>query len=274
MATYIPGIETYVPQVQAFTPDYKFLENIMSTRQDRYTNNYNQLNELYGKVVYADLSREDNQNIRDQYAKELTPKLEQISGLDLSLQENVNAAKGLFKPFYEDKPLVRDLMFTKEFRKQSRYMDTLLRSPDEKIRKKYWDYGAKWMKYQMDDFKKADRDATLTMGNPEYVENVDLVSRGIEALKEYGMSVERTTPQGDWLITRKNGQELTRQLVGYQQVLDEDGNPKKDKKHSFHLILTAAFERLQKAFVKYGVKKKKKAVDFKDIKEKQKHNEE
>ena len=105
MATYIPGIETYVPQVQAFTPDYKFLENVMGTRQDRYTNNYNQLNELYGKVVYADLSREDNQNIRDQYAKELTPKLEQVSGLDLSLQENVNAAQGLFKPFYEDKPL-------------------------------------------------------------------------------------------------------------------------------------------------------------------------
>lgn len=68
------------------------------------------------------------------------------------------------------------------------------------------------------------------MGNPEYVENVDLVSRGIEALKEYGMSVERTTPQGDWLITRKNGQELTRQLVGYQEVIGEDGKVKKDKK--------------------------------------------
>ena len=230
MATYIPGIETYVPQVQAFTPDYKFLENIMSTRQDRYTNNYNQLNELYGKVVYADLSREDNQNIRDQYAKELTPKLEQISGLDLSLQENVNSAEALFKPFYEDKALVRDIMFTKEFRKQTNYMDSLLNSPDEKIRKKYWDYGAKWMNYQMEDFKKADRDATLTMGNPEYVENVDLVSRGIEALKEYGMSVERTTPQGDWLITRKNGQELTRQLVGMREVIGEDGKPKKDKK--------------------------------------------
>ena len=230
MATYIPGIETYVPQVQAFTPDYKFLENVMGTRQDRYTNNYNQLNELYGQVVYADLSREDNQNIRDQYAKELTPKLEQVSGLDLSLQENVNSAEALFKPFYEDKHLVRDIMFTKEFRNQTSYMDSLLNSPDEKIRKKYWDYGAKWMNYQMEDFQKADRNATLTMGNPEYVENVDLVSRGIDALKEYGMSVERTTPEGDWLITRKNGQELTRQLVGYQPVLDENGDPKKDKK--------------------------------------------
>ena len=230
MATYIPGIETYVPQVQAFTPDYKFLENVMSKRQDRYTNNYNQLNELYGKVVYADVSREDNQNIRDQYAKELTPKLEQVSGLDLSLQENVNTAQALFKPFYEDKALVRDLMFTKEFRNQSKYMESLLNSPDEKIRKKYWDYGAKWMNYQMEDFKKAERDATLTIGNPEYVENVDLVTRGIDALKEYGMNVERTTPQGDWLITRKNGQELTRQLVGMREVMGEDGKPKKDKK--------------------------------------------
>jgi len=221
MATYIPGIETYVPQVEAFTPDYKFLENIMSTRQDRYTNNYNQLNELYGKVVYADLSREDNQNIRDQYANDLTPKIEQVSGLDLSLQENVNAAKGLFKPFYEDKALVRDLMFTKEYRKQTRYMDSLKNSPNEKTRKKYWDVGAKWMNYQMEDFKSAERDSTLSMGQPEYVDNVDLVNRGIEALKEYGMSVERTTPQGDWLITTKNGQQLTRQLVGYKDVTDE-----------------------------------------------------
>ena len=245
MATYIPGIETYVPQVQAFTPDYKFLENVMSKRQDRYTNNYNQLNELYGKVVYADLSREDNQNIRDQYANELTPKLEQVSGLDLSLQENTNTAKALFKPFYEDKPLVRDLMFTKEYRKQGRYMDSLLNSPDEKIRKKYWDIGAKWMNYQMDDFKKADRDATLTMGNPEYVENVDLISRGIESLKEYGMNIERTTPQGDYLVTRKNGQELTRQLVGYRDVK----HPETGKTESQPVYANPAYDFLEQTLL-------------------------
>ena len=126
MATYIPGVKDYIPKLKPFTPNYKFLQDVLEVRQDRYTSNYKALNDLYGIVVYADLSRDDNKAIRDQVSKELTPKLEQISGLDLSMQQNVNTAKALFKPFYEDKAMVYDMYFTKQHKKQMSYAQNLL----------------------------------------------------------------------------------------------------------------------------------------------------
>ena len=60
MATFLPQVQTIIPQLETFTPDYKFLQDVLETRQDRYDTNYNALNDLYGKIVYADLSRDDN----------------------------------------------------------------------------------------------------------------------------------------------------------------------------------------------------------------------
>ena len=37
--------------------------------------------------------------------------------MDLSLRQNVDAAQGLFKPFYEDDLIVKDLVYTKQFKK-------------------------------------------------------------------------------------------------------------------------------------------------------------
>ena len=68
MATYLPGVQAFVPQTQTFTPDYKFLQNVLSVRQDRFDSNYKEINKLYGQVVYAPLSRADSKEKRNQYA--------------------------------------------------------------------------------------------------------------------------------------------------------------------------------------------------------------
>ena len=99
MATYIKGADTYLPDIKPFTPDYKFLSAVLETRQDKYDTNFKATNELYNKVVYADLSREDTKERRDQYAEQIAPQIEKISGMDLSLQQNVNAARDVFAPF-------------------------------------------------------------------------------------------------------------------------------------------------------------------------------
>jgi hypothetical protein len=118
MATYLKGVKDYVPQLQTFKPDYKFLSDVLSVRQDRYDTNYKSLNDLYSKVVYADMSREDNNTQRDIYANQLSNGLKQVSGMDLSLAQNVDVAKGLFKPFFENKALVKDMTFTKMYQKE------------------------------------------------------------------------------------------------------------------------------------------------------------
>ena len=136
MATYIPGSSDYIPQLQTFTPNYKFLQDVLEVRQDRYTTNYNLLNDLWGDVVYADLGREDNRQVRDQYANQLSEKMKQVSGMDLSLQQNAEAAKGLFKPFYENKNIVGDIARTKQYQKEKQKMNAFYNSTQEFQRKK------------------------------------------------------------------------------------------------------------------------------------------
>ena len=109
MATYVPGSETYLPDIKPFTPDYKFLSAVLGQRQDKYNTNWQATNDIYNKVVYADISREDTNVKREQYVKNLAPSLEKIAGLDLSMRENVQAAKSVFQPFLQDDLIVKDM---------------------------------------------------------------------------------------------------------------------------------------------------------------------
>ena len=227
MATYIKGVTDYIPVLEAFKPDYKFLSDVLSVRQDRYDTNYKQLNNLYGKVVHAPLSREDNQGQRDQYANTLSNGLKQVSGLDLSLQQNVDVAKGLFKPFFEDKAVVKDMAFTKQYQKQMQQANAFMTSSSDKMRDKYWQIGVQDLKYQMDDFKNKDANYALSAAMPSYVENPNIYERSFESLKDSGLKIKQTTLEGDWIITTQNGTALTRQVVGYEKGKDGKLDPNK-----------------------------------------------
>lgn len=226
MATYVPGSQIYAREFEPFTPDYKFLSNVLDIRQDRYDTNYKQLSDLYGKVVYADLSREDTREIRDQYAEQLSPKIQQISGMDLSLRQNVDAAKGLFKPFYEDDLIVKDLVYTKAFKKNIQLAQAFKDSDDLEQRKKYWDTGMQYLNFQMEDFKSADRDKALKQGLSTYVENVDLMAVSMKLLKDAGfedVEIDIPSPDGHWIIREKNGQQQVPGAYNYlQKTLLED----------------------------------------------------
>jgi hypothetical protein len=226
MATYVPGSQIYARETQPFTPDYKFLSNVLDVRQDRYDTNYKQLSDLYGRVVYADLSRQDTTEMRDQYANQLAPKIQQISGMDLSLRQNVDAAQGLFKPFYEDDLIVKDLVYTKQFKKNVQLAQVYKDSDNLDQRKKYWGTGMQYLNYQMEDFKTADRDGALKQALPTYVENVDLMAMSTKLLEEAGfedVKIDIPSDDGAWIITEKNGQQQVPGAYNYlQKTLLED----------------------------------------------------
>ena len=217
MATYIKGVTDYIPALEPFKPDYKFLSDVLSVRQDRYDTNYKQLNDLYSKVVYAPLSRTDNAQTRDQYANRLSNGLKQISGVDLSLQQNVDVAKGLFKPFFEDKALIKDMAATKLYAKENQRANSYLNSPDQNVVRQYWDTGVQGLQMWMDKYKNATAEEALTMGMPQYVPAPDLYNKAFESLKDSGLKIKQTTLDGDWIVTTENGTALTRQIVGYKR---------------------------------------------------------
>ena len=216
MATYLPNVNKYVSKTESFTPNFKFISDALAQRQDRYDTNYRKMNNLYGSVVHADLSRQDNKEIRDNYAKELAPKLQQISGVDFSLQQNVDAAKALFTPFFNDDKMVRDIVFTKRHQSEIQKFQNWRQSNDEETRKKYWDEGVLNLNYSLADFQKGSRDDSMNVQLPEAVENVNLIEMGINALKELGISDEQVSfdETGNYMITQKNGSALTKRAIG------------------------------------------------------------
>lgn len=211
MATYIPGVQGYYPEFEPFVPDYKFLSGVLDQRTDRYNTNYKAVNDLYSKVVYADLTRDDSIEMRDQYANLLAPKLEQVASMDLSIQQNADAAKALFQPFYDNDLVVKDMVTTQQYKKELGYANSLLESDDRKIREKYWQTGVEALQYQMKDFKDAAPDKALKMALPKYVPDANLYEMSLEVLKESGLSVEqeKLDPSGYWIIKQKNGSIVT-----------------------------------------------------------------
>ena len=211
MATYVPGYKRYERDFEPFQPDFKFLDNVLSIRQDRYNTNYKQMNDLYGKIVYAELSRDDTKEIRDQYTKQLIPKIQQASGMDLSIQANVDAARSLFTPFYDDDLIVRDLVNTSSYKSAMNIANSYKDSDDDKTRRKYWSTGMEALQYQMEDFVAADRESALRMAPPKYVPNADLYNVANEYLKEQGYEMKWVTGvSGDskFIITGENGERL------------------------------------------------------------------
>jgi hypothetical protein len=233
MATYVPGAETYLPDIKPFTPDYKFLSAVLDVRTDKYNTNWKATNDLYNKVVYADLSRTDTKEQRDQYINQLAPSLEKISGMDLSLAQNADSAKSVFAPFFEDDLIVSDIMHTSNYRKEMDYANRLIDSPDQKQREKYSQDGVKGLQYHMEDFINSSPDKAIKMGLPKFVEDADLFELAQETLgamkpplkvkvDHYGMNPNGTV-NTDWIITEQNGNLVTGPALQYiQKALLDD----------------------------------------------------
>lgn len=217
MATYVQGYQMYDREAKPFVPDYKFLSTVLETRQNRYDTNYQALNDAYSKVVYADLSRDDNKEKRDQFAQQIAPKMEQVSGFDLSLRQNVDMAKGIFKPFYEDDAIIRDLTNTANFKYGITNAEFLKNSNDKAKRDLYWETGVQDLNIQMQDYINASPDEALNMGIGNYVPNANLYETSLALLKEQGFNVEidRLDKKGRWIITQKNGALVTDQAYAY-----------------------------------------------------------
>jgi hypothetical protein len=243
MATYVPGSETYLPDIKPFTPDYKFLSAVLDTRQDKYNTNWQATNDVYNRVVFADLSRGDTSEQREQYVNNLAPSLEKIAGMDLSLAQNAQSAKAVFAPFFEDKLIVKDMVKTANYRKQMSYAKRLERSVDFNQRDMWWADGVKELQYRMEDFINMSPDEALNAKLYEYTPDADLGKMADKMLSEmeppltmkfdhFGKepdvenadgTITKGKVNGDWIITTKNGEAITGPaLAMIQERLQDD----------------------------------------------------
>ena len=226
MATYIPGVQDYIPQFQPFQPDYNFLGNILQTKQSQYDANYKQLSKKYGTLLNSDMLRTDNIEKRNEFFKMIDQDIKKISGLDLSLEQNVDSANKVFDSFFQNKDMVHDMNYTREYQKQLGIAEQYKHCMDQnKCGGYYWEKGVNYLNYKADEFKKASSQDAMKMSPGSYVPQINLQEKATNYLKDllgkdggggFGVQNITKTKDGRYNITTTNGANL---VVPYQQLL-------------------------------------------------------
>lgn len=208
MATYLQGVTDYIPDYQPFQPDLNFYGNLMQTKQTQYDTNWKQLNNLYGTLYNADLTHDLNVKKKDDLLKQIDFNLKRVSGLDLSLEQNVNQAMQVFRPFYEDQYLMKDMAWTKNWINTYQSANALSTSQDDKQRKQSWSIGIQGLELRRQMFKDATLDETLNMQNAKYTPFVNATQEYMDLAKKYNIGAVQQVPDksGLYLVRKKNGE--------------------------------------------------------------------
>lgn len=220
MATYIPNVTDTFPEIQTFRPDYSFLQSALQYKQSKFDAAFNQLNSVYGSILNAPLTRGINQERRDEFIKAADSELKKITSLDLSLPQNVQLASNVFKPFYEDQNLVKDITWTKNWNNEVQRAESLKTAEDVETQKQYWDTGVKALMYQRQEFAETDDDMALRMGKATYTPNVDVNKMAFDYIKEAGFEI-KTAPNlnGQWMVTHTNGKNAVLPMMNYVSLI-------------------------------------------------------
>lgn len=214
MATYIQGVTDYIPQLQPFQPDYNFLGNVLQARQSKYDAAHKQLNKMYGTLLYSPMLRDDNIQQRDQFFKMIDQDIKKMSGMDLSLQQNADAAGSVFKSLYDNKNIVKDMTYTKQYRDQVQSAENYRNCLNQDdCGGSYWEPGVNYLHYKAEEFKNASPDEAMSMQAPSYVPFINVTEKAmkyVEELKKNGFGVTSVgwSPDGRYIVTTKDGKNL------------------------------------------------------------------
>lgn len=230
MGTYLQGVQSIIPSIQPHDPGINMVANLLQLKQNQYDTNYKSLNKMYGQFYYADLTRDDNIQKRDNTVQQIDFDLKRIAGLDLSSEQNVQQASQIFKPFYEDGALMKDMAWTKNFNNTLGAAEGLLKSDDEKVRGQHWDDGIKELQYRREEFKNASAEEAMSMSSPVYTPYVNIQEKILKLKKDANLSFEKTSlsPNQKWIVKNKNGELLVEPLANlFEAQLSSDPAVKK-----------------------------------------------
>lgn len=213
MATYLPGMTDYIPEIQEFQPDFNFYAKSLQMSQSKYDANHDRLSNLYGSLLNSPMLREKNIEERDQFFKVIDQDIKKMSGMDLSKQQNVDSASAVFNQMLDNKSIVKDMVWTKNWQKQHQRADGFKNCVDPtKCGGAWWEEGVTALNYQADEFKNATDDDAMNMGNAQFTPYQDVMGKAIKLAKEAGLSIKMDQKKGGYIVTTKNGQALMKPL--------------------------------------------------------------
>lgn len=224
MATYIQGVTDYIPQIQAFKPDFNFYSKSLQMSQSKYDANHDKLSSLYGSLLNSPMLREQNIEQRDQFFKMIDQDIKKMSSMDLSKQQNIDSASTVFNQLLDNKNIVKDMTWTKNWQSQHRRADGFKNCVDpEKCGGAWWEGGVNALNYQAEEFKTVDDAEAMNFGSANFTPYQDVMSKAIKLAKEADLNISRDVVSGGWITTTKNGPEIVRPLASlFTGVLGRD----------------------------------------------------
>lgn len=216
MATYLQGVTDYIPNIQPWSPDLNFYQNVLERKQAKYDQGWENVNSVYNSILNAPMMRDQNIERRDTFFKNVEHQIKQMAGVDLSLQQNVDAATQVFKPFYEDGNIIKDIGFTKKYQDEMQRAEYFRTCTDrKKCGGQYWAGGVRAMNYRAQEFVDASDPDALGVQAPRYTPYVNFMEKATAAAKEADLNIEYDTKQGGYIVTTKNGPALTQPLMSF-----------------------------------------------------------
>lgn len=218
MPRYPQGVTSFIPAYQAYQPDFTMMGKMLSIRQNQYDQNWKQLNDVYGSLLYADTTHEQSQEVKDQLKNEIDFNLRRVSGLDLSLEKNVQAAQQVFQPFYENSSLMYDMAATKNINATKAKADSYKNSTDPNISSLYWNEGMSEINYRIQEFQETPYDQIQSTGlaGVNYTPHYNLGKEALAMMEKIDpIETPGTSEDGKYDIVTTNGS----QIKGYLEQL-------------------------------------------------------
>jgi hypothetical protein len=206
MATYIQGITDYIPKLQPFQPDFNFFQKALETKQGQYDAGYAKISSTYGQLLNSQLLREPNKERRNEFFTGIDNEIKRLSGVDLSLPENVNQASKLFQPLIDNDYFRADLSYTKMYGNAKKKSKGLRDNPNPKDDVKWWAEGDTALDLQAEDFSKSSDDESLRFSSPRYVPKIDVTEKLFKFAKDNDINPETLSQTGRYNIIYANGQ--------------------------------------------------------------------
>lgn len=209
MATYISGVTDFIPQIQPFKPDFNFYAGALQMKQTQYDSAHKQVSNLYGSLLNAPMLRDSNIKAREDYFKVIEGEIKKVSNLDLSLQQNVDSATQLFSGLYENKSIVKDMMWTRSYQNEVQRGEAFRNCLDPaKCGGSYWEGGIKALNYKAEEFRNASDEQALGFNSVRYTPYQNVLEKAIKLAKDADLNITVDQVQGRYIVTTKNGPNL------------------------------------------------------------------
>ena len=219
MPKYIKEIPEYIPQIQPWQPNLQLYQNALMRRQQQYDNNFSKLNSLYNSLFNSPLTRQVDVQRRDEFLKLADFEIKRLSAVDLSNQQNLNAAYNVFKPLYENENMIHDWSYTKKIRNEFNKAEALKNCTDPKKCPDglYWDGGIEYMNYQIQDYADSSDEEALKMNAPKFIPAQNVAKDANKIIKDAKLKTKVVDWVGDgkYRLTTENGEPLRQPLQSY-----------------------------------------------------------